>query len=351
MYTFYATFDASSLVSYVPQVPILLPASSWARKGMKKPAIPDHVIERAADSGGFVASRIWGEYKYTLDAYVDWLGYWSPQWAACMDYCCEPELQANTEVNQQKTTDNAWDAWQRYKQVPWAWVPTIQGLYPADYRRHALQMKPLIDEMASYYADNPYWRVGIGTLCRREDDAEICNAVCEVLDVLPGIDLHLWGVKKQGLKTIFRTLPRHRLQRIKSSDSGAWHDMFKGNGKKMHAIAAQHGMNRQQYIIKRKLPAYIEGMEAITNESYQIVGEPDTTWLREQLRCYGYTLRVRVKPGGHYVYGVRRINGKLNEIYLARLQDINDEIITQKLGTPPAGIIPNLTLWDMEIDV
>src|SRR5216683_3085972 len=169
MYNFYATFDASNLCSYVPDVPILLPASSWARKGLKKPALPSRVSLRAADSGGFVASRIWGEYRYSLTEYVDWLSSWSPQWAACMDYCCEPELGQVTRERQDKTTTNVYRAWQDYRATPWAWVPTIQGLEPADYLRHALELKPVIDEMQAHYQGNPAFRVGIGTLCRRAD--------------------------------------------------------------------------------------------------------------------------------------------------------------------------------------
>jgi hypothetical protein len=68
-FTFYATFDSDSLTSYMPNVPVLLPASSWARKGLKPPAIPPHLTHVAADSGGFIATRIWGDYRYTLAEY------------------------------------------------------------------------------------------------------------------------------------------------------------------------------------------------------------------------------------------------------------------------------------------
>src|SRR5579863_2603093 len=116
MYQFYATFDVDSLSAYIPAgTSVLLPASSWARKKLAKPRIPAHVTDLGADSGGFVASRIWGEYRFTLEEYVTWLRSWSPRWAATMDYCCEPELHEVTLTRQQKTTANAWKAWKMYK--------------------------------------------------------------------------------------------------------------------------------------------------------------------------------------------------------------------------------------------
>src|SRR5690348_3105788 len=43
--TFYATIDADSVRDYMPAVPVLLPASSWARYGLRTPRLPDHVTE------------------------------------------------------------------------------------------------------------------------------------------------------------------------------------------------------------------------------------------------------------------------------------------------------------------
>lgn len=166
-FEFYATFDVDSLCSSLPaNIPVLLPASSWARKGLKTPRVPAHVTRLAADSGGFVASRFWGEYHYSLEQYVTWLRAFRPLWAATMDSCCEPELAVVTEQRQRRTTENAYQTWEHCKQLPFAWVPTIQGWLPEDYRRHAYEMHPLIEEMQAVYANNPCWRVGVRTLCR-----------------------------------------------------------------------------------------------------------------------------------------------------------------------------------------
>src|SRR5436853_509234 len=127
-FDFYATFDVRGLCSYIPQdVAVLLPASSFAKDGFPRPRLPVSITNRAADSGGFVASRIWGEYRYSLEQYVGWLRSWSPRWAATMDYCCEPELEVVTRERQEKTTRNAWQAWETYRSLPFAWVPTVQG--------------------------------------------------------------------------------------------------------------------------------------------------------------------------------------------------------------------------------
>lgn len=74
---FYATIAYEQIRQFMPGVPYLLPASSWAR-GMRKdgtlpaPAIPAHIPEVAADSGGFVATKIWGDYRYSPGQFDYW---------------------------------------------------------------------------------------------------------------------------------------------------------------------------------------------------------------------------------------------------------------------------------------
>src|SRR5579859_3787900 len=94
---FYATIDADSIRSSMPNVPYLLPASSWARYNLRRPNLPAHLTHTAADSGGFVATlRNKGIYTYTPQQYATWLMSWSPRWAATMDYCCEDEITLGT---------------------------------------------------------------------------------------------------------------------------------------------------------------------------------------------------------------------------------------------------------------
>lgn len=340
-YQFYATFDASNLASYIPDVPVLLPASSWARKGFTRPALPSHVRVRAADSGGYVASKFWGEYRYSLQEYVQWLETWSPGWAACMDYCCEPELEQVTQERQRKTTVNAWEAWNHYKRVSWAWVPTIQGLEPGDYARHAREMKPLIEEMRAYYVDNPAWRVGIGTLCRRISTQEINEITGIVRQVLPGVPLQLWGVKIKALREI-------DLTDVVSSDSSAWNDMWGDKGKKFHEQAREQGLTRQRYVNTVKLLEYIQRVQEAIKEN-EVRCTTDVTWVKPFLKHSGYTLRLRERGCRVYASAVRRRGEKLEEVYLGVLWELKPVLVAEKLGIVPAGSLPNTSFFQQEV--
>lgn len=229
---FYATLTYGHTRPYMPgDVLYMLPASSWAR-GIKSngqfPAynLPAHIKHVSADCGGFVASRIWGDYKYSPAQYVDWLTRFPSgvlKWAATMDYCCELPLTLGQQKavieRQTKTTLNAWLFWDEWRHVPWAWIPTIQGWEVEDYIRHAQELKPLINQMQAHYQaiENPYFRVGIGTLCARADTQMINAVVRAVTEILPNTPLHLWGVKLGYLKSKV-AIPEN----VASFDSAAW---------------------------------------------------------------------------------------------------------------------------------
>lgn len=257
--TFYVTIDSDSVRSYMPPVPVMLPASSWARKGMRAPKLPCHVTERAADCGGYVATKYWGAYRYTPEQYVEWLMSWQPQWAATMDFCCEDEITAGrpglVRQRQERTTEMAWLFWQEYKKVPWAWVPTIQGWEIEDYCWHARQLRPLIEDMRLYYKNNPFWRVGIGTLCRRVSVSLILEIVTSIARELPGIPLHLWGVKLAVLQSPI-ALP----QTVVSVDSAAWNGFFGRNiENRRHSKLSQ-----REYAYLVSLPRYLQKVKAAT---------------------------------------------------------------------------------------
>jgi hypothetical protein len=92
---FYATIDADSVRSDMPTVPYLLPASSWARYNTRSVRLPRRLRHVAADGGGFVATRIWGDYRYSPQQYVSWLHTFRPESAAAVAYCCEDEIGDN----------------------------------------------------------------------------------------------------------------------------------------------------------------------------------------------------------------------------------------------------------------
>src|SRR5260221_2830645 len=206
---FYPTISRDEVTKYCNATRLMLVASSYAADEVRKhghvrgslpvPRLPETVIERAADCGGFVATFKWGKYPYTPAQYVAWLEGWQPQWAAMMDFCCEDEITGGkpgiVRERQMKTTVMADFFWEHTKEAPWCWVPTVQGWTVEDYQCHAREMKPLIEEMAAYYGYDRFFRVGIGTLCRRASVDMIHQVVRAVNEILPGVPLHLWGVK------------------------------------------------------------------------------------------------------------------------------------------------------------
>jgi hypothetical protein len=335
-FTFYATFDVDSLASYVPNVPVLLPASSWAREGLKPPTLPRAVTQAAADSGGYVASKIWGEYRYSLAEYVTWLLSWKPGppvWAAMMDYCCEPELQVLTRERQDKTTYNARQAWSKYKAAPFVWTPTIQGLAPLDYQRHARELAPLIQEMKAYYARRgqaDIFRVGVGTLCRRVDSMTIRAIVAAVRAVLPGVGFHLWGIKLSSI----RALDIEAMQ-IKSTDSATWHDKLY-NSQAIREGAAAAGMSQRAYCIKVKLPAYLVKVAEAAARLATLPHKERAQALakvRAAIQARGWTVKVRARRAREYVYAVKRTGARHKEKYLGPLANVAE--VSARAGELP----------------
>lgn len=265
---FYATIDCDSVRGggIMPAVPMMLPASSWARKGLRAPNLPAHITETAADCGGFVATLKWGGYRYSPAQYSEWLHTFNPQWAATMDYCCEPEVAENAGIvaaRQARTTGMAYRFWADYRDAPWCWVPTVQGWAIADYARHAQALAPLVAEMQAHYGAVSAFRVGIGTLCRRASPAMIRAVVQVVANELPGVPLHLWGVKLALFKGRTALHPA-----IASVDSAAWNGLFgKGieDARRLYALG-----QTQRQVVYGRLPGYIERIETALAEPKQL---------------------------------------------------------------------------------
>ncbi len=280
MLTFYPTVSHGELGKYAHNVPcMLLPVSSWAAYKLRQqgkhgltmdkvigdipvPKIPAAVREVAADCGGFVATRKWGSYRYSAGQYVKWLqGLSQLSWAATMDFCCENEITSGqpgiVRMRQDATTDMAHHFWQTYRDVPWVWVPTVQGWEIADYERHAQELKPLIDEMQAHYGPDSAFRVGIGTLCARASVEMIQDVVLAVAAILPDAPLHLWGVKL-GLAKSPIAIP----EQVISLDSGAWNGMF-GHGRNLWK---ETPYSQREWCLKVALPAYEQKLQnALTN--------------------------------------------------------------------------------------
>lgn len=279
MIEFYVTVAADQITPkhwpYVPgDVAYMLPASSWARfpsadRRIKDVALPTHITHTAADCGGFVATRVWGDYRYTPDDYACWLGTFEPQWAATMDYCCEDEIIAGRQGlvadRQRRTAAMAEHFWTHYRSAPWAWVPTIQGWLLDDYVRHARELRGLIYEMRDWYDGHPGFRVGIGTLCARASTQMIHDVVGAVAVELPGVPLHLWGVKLRVLQS------RKELQGVVSVDSAAWYASgLKRTGHEANEERQALGMSQREHAFKVALPRYLDKVHNALRQPHQL---------------------------------------------------------------------------------
>ena len=328
-FQFYATFDAHGLAHYIPpNIPLLLPASSWYPDGMHRPPIPPQVTEAAADCGGYVASRIWGDYKYTLEQYVAWLTSWpiAPTWAAMMDYCCEPDLEVVTRERQDRTTANAISAWSQYRAATWTWTPTIQGLEPEDYHRHACELAPLIHEMQIAYTEQgkaETFRVGIGTLCRRTNTMATRRVIEAVRAALPHVEtFHLWGIKLSIIRAI--DLPALNALPINanfSSDSATWHGkMYKENTIRDQATAAH--MSIRRYCITVMLPIYVEKIQQAAATRTMLppdARQQQLAAIQQAITPYGWTIHLRRRRNREFLYVDLSKNSDRRTLYIGPL--------------------------------
>lgn len=169
----------------------------------------------ALDSGGFVAMKQYGGYRWTVDDYVMLAKRMRPTWWAQMDFCCEPEL-ADSPSSVWKRIDltvHHLRECQRVAQdqdVPMP-VPVLQGWEAGDYCRGPI------------YERDFRWPalVGVGSVCRRHltGRAGLINVLEALNTALPKhVKLHLFGVKSQAIAKLVSEFPG----RIASIDSMAY---------------------------------------------------------------------------------------------------------------------------------
>jgi len=164
----------------------------------------------ALDSGGFTELSTHGRWQTSTDAYIDAVARYSSdvgrlEWAAPQDWMCEPFIVAKTGLSvrehQERTVSNYLDLRDRGP-----FIPVLQGWTLTDYER-------CIDLYASAGVDLAALPlVGIGSVCRRQDSAEIGRIMLTIHDA--GIHAHGFGVKKEGVARYGRLLA--------SADSMAW---------------------------------------------------------------------------------------------------------------------------------
>jgi len=167
----------------------------------------------ALDSGGFMQIKNEGnwtftaaEYAHRVRRYRDEIG--GLDWAAPMDWMCEPEQVARTGLSirehQARTVGNFLELRATAPDLPI--IPVIQGWELRDYiaciDRYELAGIDLAAERV----------VGLGSVCRRQATGQIAALITEVAGM--GLSLHGFGVKTEGLHSYGYYLA--------SADSQAW---------------------------------------------------------------------------------------------------------------------------------
>jgi hypothetical protein len=175
--------------------------------------LPRAVTGWALDSGGFTELRLHGGWRTTAAEYVaavrryrDEIG--CLEWAAPMDWMCEPFMLARTGLtvaeHQTRTVANYLELRSLAADLPI--IPVLQGWSRDEYHRCVeLYQRAGVDLCAEPL-------VGVGSVCRRQAGGEI-EAIVHSLASL-GLRLHGFGVKAGGLARYADCLA--------SADSLAW---------------------------------------------------------------------------------------------------------------------------------
>jgi hypothetical protein len=180
------------------------------RRLAKRRGLPRACCDWALDSGGFTELVLHGAWRTSISEYVEAVARYSEQigrleWAAPMDWMCEPSMLATTGLSvrehQERTVANYLDL---RGQGPF--IPVLQGWTVSEYER-------CIELYRSAGVDLGFESlVGVGSVCRRQRTVEIAQIMRALNDA--GIRTHGFGVKKEGVSRYGRLLS--------SADSMAW---------------------------------------------------------------------------------------------------------------------------------
>lgn len=187
-------------------------ASGSSRKALRKLEEPNVMLNYATkmnepwdgikrlfiDSGGYSFMKGKGEYSTSDAAYLDFIERHAPTQFALRDYPCEPDVLdthgRSVGEHQRMTTErhvSLLDALSD-REIAADPIAVVQGWHRDDYVAH-------VDALRDRGALTDY--VGIGSVCRRNQDAEIREIVHAVADALPtGTDIHAFGVKGSVLR-------------------------------------------------------------------------------------------------------------------------------------------------------
>jgi|GEM_PF-3233512 len=152
------------------------------------------------DSGGYSFFEREGGYDTSDCEYLRYIARVQPDYFALRDYPCEPDIldarDTTVQYHQQRTTEKAQILLDMLDDFAITATPVavVQGWSPDDYRSHLRQLyrAGVLDEVE---------HIGIGTLCGREDVAQIATIVEAVRkSVGPDFKIHGFGVKREALE-------------------------------------------------------------------------------------------------------------------------------------------------------
>lgn len=207
-WTFYlGTHEVSWLTNEVG--PLFI---SHRRLALRK-NLPRAATRWALDSGGFSELELHGRWVTTPTEYIDATRQYAADigmldWAAPMDWMCEPRMLARTgltvEDHQRRTVANFLELRERAPELPY--IPVIQGWTRADYERCVTLYEAAGVDLSREA------RVGVGSVCRRQGTPEVAEIIWALADA--GLSLHGFGVKARGIANVAGALT--------SADSMAW---------------------------------------------------------------------------------------------------------------------------------
>lgn len=206
--------DTFYLGTHIPKwletsdIPLFVSRRQLAKRVRPVYAATDWVL----DSGGFSELRLFGKWTITPDEYAreverKYAVSKNLNWVAPMDYMCEPNMVAKTGlsvgIHQELTIMNFLDLRGKLGELV---IPVLQGWTLDEYLENILQYAEAGVDLSKERI------VGVGSVCRRNQDAEIVQILREIAN--RGIRIHAFGVRSQALVKVSPF--------IVSADSMAW---------------------------------------------------------------------------------------------------------------------------------
>jgi hypothetical protein len=234
-WTFYLGTHEVSWLSY-PVGPLFLSHRRLARRAN----LPRANTCWALDSGGYSELQLYGRWVTDIKEYIEATRRYMEdvgrmEWAAPMDWMCEPKVLARTGLtvkeHQRRTVSNFLGLRGRAPDLPY--TPVLQGWTRDDYERCAT----LYEIEGVDLSQEP--RVGVGSICSRQGTIEVSEIMRSL--VARGLRLHAFGVKNGGLARFAGALV--------SADSMAWSYQAR-NDMPLQSCTHRHCSNCIRYAVR-----------------------------------------------------------------------------------------------------